>query len=54
MQHTKLHQLGLGSLTALVILCAGAVRTPAQDIYLPWEGGPAYYARFPLGPFFQP
>ncbi|MGD0129599.1 MAG: dockerin type I domain-containing protein [Terriglobia bacterium] len=50
MQRAKLYQLGLWGATALVTLCAGAVQTLAQDVYLPWEGGPAYYAQFSLGP----
>jgi hypothetical protein len=54
MQPTKLYRLGLGSVAALVILCAGAVRTPAQDIYVPWEGGPVYYAQFSSGPSSSP
>jgi hypothetical protein len=50
MDRAKLYQLELWSVTALVALCADAVQTFAQDVYLPWDGGPAYYAQFSLGP----
>jgi hypothetical protein len=29
-------------------------RAAAQDTYLPWEGGPAFYARYSLGPSSSP
>jgi hypothetical protein len=50
MDRAKLYQLELWSVTALVALCADAVQTFAQDVYLPWDGGPAYYAQFSSGP----
>lgn len=50
MERTKHCYIHLWSVMALVAILAVAVRASAQDTYLPWEGGSAYYAQFSLGP----
>ena len=50
MKRVKLCCLRLWSVVALSAIFAVAVQASAQDSYLPWEGGPTYYAQFSLGP----
>jgi len=50
MELAKLCCHGLWRVAALAAILAVAGQASAQDIYLPWEGGPAYFAQFPLGP----
>ena len=50
MERTKHCCVHLWSVMALVAILALAVQASAQDTYLPWEGGSAYYAqRTPYG-----
>jgi hypothetical protein len=50
MERAGLCSLSIRILLALAAIMAVRFQTSAQDTYLPWEGGPAYYAQFSLGP----
>ena len=54
MEGEKLCGAGLWGVVVLAAALAGGGRAAAQDTYLPWEGGPAFFAKFSLGPSSNP
>jgi len=54
MERAKLCCLHLWRVVALAAILAVGGQAWAQDTYLPWEGGPAYFGQFSLGPSSKP
>ena len=54
MGREKVYRAELWGLVAIIAVLGFALRAAAQDTYLPWEGGPAFFAKFSLGPSSSP
>ncbi len=54
MEGSKLRSHRLWRVAALAVALAVAGQTSAQDTYLPWEGSPAFYKHYSLGPSTSP